>query len=189
MKPKTVQCANVRAPIERTMRTLPPEISQSHAHSDARCNGNSLQTLALQRLEEIGCRTFPRTLDRTLPPVMCADGVRLAAASVCKSLNGYITANKLLAMLAPDDLKELESSADPLPFLRSYAFACVWTDFRRQGIAPPGWDQAAHCDRCGLVLLWAPIHVAGCPWCWNRIRGFKIPRPEQDAVPPRPSFK
>ena len=49
----------------------------------------------------------------------------------------------------------------------------------RQGIAPPGWTQASHCERCGPVRLWtgAPLHVIGCPWCHVRRAGGIVPRP------------
>lgn len=47
------------------------------------------------------------------------------------------------------------------------------------GIAPSGWTQAAHCERCGPVLLWqgAPSHVIGCPWCHVRRAAGTLPRP------------
>lgn len=109
-----------------------------------------------------------------------------AATEACRGLSGYITPARLLTKLAPKDISDLQGCPTPLPFLRSFAGAVVWTAFRRQGIAPPGWDKAAHCDRCGPVLLWAPVKVGGCPWCWNRLHGVKIPRPEaatQDSQP------
>lgn len=111
------------------------------------------------------------------PSIMAALKLQAAATEACWGLTGYITPDALLAELAPEDLAELNGMPDPLPFLRSFAIACVWTAFRRDGIAPPTWDQAAHCERCGPVYLWASIDVAGCPWCWNRRHGVKIPRP------------
>lgn len=100
-----------------------------------------------------------------------------ATTEACRGLTGYITPSDLLAKLCPEDIQELEVSPDPLPFLRSFAIASVWMDFRMDGIAPPTWDQLAHCNLCGPVLLWASIRVAGCPWCWNRLHHIKIPRP------------
>ncbi len=105
------------------------------------------------------------------------EALTIAATEACTGLTDYITPAVLLAKLGSADVAELESCADPLPFLRSFAIACVWTDFRRDGIAPPTWDQPATCDKCGPVFLWAPISVAGCPWCWNRLHKVKIPRP------------
>ena len=89
-----------------------------------------------------------------------------ACEEACHSLNN-VTAKDVLAALAPEDVKELAGMADPLPFLHSFALALSATRWRRDGIAPPWWTSPAHCDRCGPVFLWAPIHVAGCPWCWN----------------------
>jgi len=105
-----------------------------------------------------------------------------AAAEAVKGQSGHITAATLLSKLAPEDFTDLEACSDPLPFLRSFAIACVWTAFRRQGIAPPTWTEAAHCDKCGPVYLWAPIKVTGCPWCWNRLHGVNIPRPEHYEI-------
>ena len=49
----------------------------------------------------------------------------------------------------------------------------------QQGIAPDGWTQASHCERCGPVRLWtgAPLHVIGCPWCHVRRAGGTVPMP------------
>ena len=106
-----------------------------------------------------------------------------AAAEACVSLKGYITPAALLSKLAPEDLADLEAMPTGLAvgFLRALATACVWTDMRRQGIAPLGWDQPATCKLCGPVLLWASMDVAGCPWCWNRRLGVRIPRPQMTA--------
>lgn len=99
-----------------------------------------------------------------------------ACEEACHGLDN-VTAKDVLTALAPEDVKELEGMADPLPFLHSFALALSATRWRRDGIAPPGWTSPAHCGRCGPVLLWASIEVAGCPWCWNRCHGVRIPRP------------
>lgn len=99
------------------------------------------------------------------------------AAEACLGLSGSLTPKPLLNRLSSEDLAELNTCPDPLPFLRSFAIALICSEFRQQGMTPPGWNQPAHCDRCGPVFLWAPIDVAGCPWCWNRVHGVKIPRP------------
>jgi len=111
-----------------------------------------------------------------------SDTLADAASEAVTGMNQYITPEGLLAKLVPCDIAELEACTDPLPFLRSFAIACVWTDFRRQGIAPPTWGKPATCDKCGPVYLWAPIKVAGCPWCWNRLHNLRIPRPPADEV-------
>ena len=103
--------------------------------------------------------------------------LKRAAAEACVGLYDYLTPAVLVDKLSPEDIEELDSSADPSPFLRSFAIALVWSELRKQGVAPPGWDQPATCARCGPVLLWASFSVAGCPWCWNRLRGLPVPKP------------
>lgn len=62
----------------------------------------------------------------------------------------------------------------------AYARALIDTAARRAGHVPHGWTQACTCERCGPVWLWpdAPQHVLGCPWCFNRAAGLRIPRPQ-----------
>ncbi len=52
---------------------------------------------------------------------------------------------------------------------------------RRDGVRPPHYTQACNCLHCGPVWLWqgVPSNVQGCPWCFNRIAGRPIPRPEK----------
>lgn len=100
-----------------------------------------------------------------------------AASNACQISENGITAQDLLAKLSEEEVADLERSPDPLPFLRAFASACICTELRQRGIAPPRWNQPSHCDGCGPVLLWSPVHVAGCPWCWNRIHHRPIPRP------------
>lgn len=126
----------------------------------------------------------PETLERlrcAKPEIVAALKLEALAAEACKPPSGYITPARLIAKLAPEDLADVQGMADPLPFLRSFATATVWTEMRQRGIAPPGWDKCATCERCGPVFLWAEIKVAGCPWCWNRTRGVRIPRPPTGA--------
>lgn len=106
-----------------------------------------------------------------------------AAKKACRSLSGCITPKRLLACLDDEDLVYVHSIADPVSFLTSMATALVWGDYRRAGIAPPDWTSPATCDRCGPVYLWAPIHVSGCPWCWNRLHQLPIPRPTAPTKP------
>lgn len=113
------------------------------------------------------------------PEIMARLKLEGLAVEACAGLTGYITPDQLLSKLAPEDLADLEAmpTDSAVRFLRAFATACVWTDMRREGIAPPGWDKPAHCDLCGPVYLRTRARVAGCPWCWNRRRGVKIPRP------------
>lgn len=102
-----------------------------------------------------------------------------AATQACQGLEGYVTPGNLLSRLEPADLAELEACPDPLPFLASFAIACAWSDFRKEGVAPPAWNKVAECGRCGKVWLWCSARVAGCPWCWNRKQGLPIPTPPE----------
>lgn len=116
------------------------------------------------------------------PQIMARLKLEALAGEACVSLKGYITPAALLSKLAPEDLTDLEAmpTDTAVRFLRAFATAGVWTDMRRQGIAPPGWDKYATCKLCGPVLLWREMTVSGCPWCWNRLHGVKIPRPHDD---------
>ncbi len=129
-------------------------------------------------VEPVPAAELLESLRAAKPVIMARLKLESAAAEACVSLKGYITPAALLSKLAPEDLADLESmpTDQAVRFLRAFATATVWTDMRRQGIAPPGWDKPATCKLCGPVLLWTSIDVSGCPWCWNRLHGVKIPR-------------
>lgn len=110
------------------------------------------------------------------PQLMVALKLEALTADACAGLDNLRPAD-VLKTLTPEDLADVQAMADPLPFLRSFACALSATRWRQIGVAPPGWTFPAICDRCGPVYLWATVHVAGCPWCWNRLHGVKIPRP------------
>lgn len=103
------------------------------------------------------------------------------AAEACAGLCN-VTPADVLKTLTPEDVADIQAMGNPLPFLRSYACALSATRWRQIGVAPPGWTHAAHCDLCGPVYLWRSVKVAGCPWCWNRLHGVKIPRPHGAAA-------
>ena len=79
------------------------------------------------------------------------------------------------ADLAPDNGCALLDDAG----LRRWLYVRAENGEMQRGIAPPGWTQASHCERCGPVRLWtgAPLHVIGCPWCHVRRAGGAVPRP------------
>ncbi len=104
------------------------------------------------------------------------------AAGACEGLDNVTTAD-VLGGLAPEDIADFEPRSFPPKALRAFALALSATRWRQDGIAPPWWNSPARCDRCGDVYLWAPLHVAGCPWCWNRLHGVKIPRPPIHVEP------
>ena len=55
---------------------------------------------------------------------------------------------------------------------------------RERGERPGHYTRASTCAACGPVWLWegAPARVLGCPWCFNRVAGRPIPRPDPDAT-------
>lgn len=73
----------------------------------------------------------------------------------------------------PDDYTEIN--------LRAYLCALVASADMDAGKVPASWRgaQAAICNGCGPVLLWAacPDVVKACPWCFRRKAGKRIPRP------------
>ena len=79
------------------------------------------------------------------------------------------------ADLDPDNGAHLLDDAG----LRRWLHVLAENERMRQGIAPDGWTQPSHCERCGPVRLWtgAPLHVIGCPWCHVRRAGGAVPRP------------
>ncbi len=79
------------------------------------------------------------------------------------------------ADLDPDNGAHLLDDAG----LRRWLYVRAENGEMQRGIAPPGWTQASHCERCGPVRLWtgAPLHVIGCPWCHVRRAGGIVPRP------------
>lgn len=67
----------------------------------------------------------------------------------------------------------------PNQTLRAYLGALKRTAIMREGVAPPDYTRAAHCDSCGPVWLWegVPARVGACPWCFRRKAGNPLPRP------------
>lgn len=55
------------------------------------------------------------------------------------------------------------------------------------GLPPLEWGEpvARNCDGCGPVLLWAtcPDPVKACPWCFRRVAGKAVARPEKTSQP------
>lgn len=83
----------------------------------------------------------------------------------------------LVHRLSAEDLAACaDLSADTLgAYLRVLARGAMMD----AGTVPAGYTQAALCEGCGPVWLWqgAPAGLKGCPWCFRRKAGKKIPRP------------
>lgn len=91
-----------------------------------------------------------------------------------------VTPTELWEIMDDEDRAELIAGRLDLATLTAFARAVRDRRLREQGERPPGWDSPAYCAGCGRVWLWEPVEVQGCPWCFNRVQGRSIPRP--DAV-------
>ena len=103
----------------------------------------------------------------------------LANAACAVSGEGrLITSRDLMSRLADADFADVELMS-PLA-LEAFARVVQGTIMRGRGEVPPGWTATTVCQHCGVVPIFqgcAP-RVDGCPWCFNRIAGKPIPRPE-----------
>ena len=81
---------------------------------------------------------------------------------------------------AGEDWQELIENSE-----RLYAFAEAVSKQKlmEQGRIPCNYTAITHCKACGDVFVPLTIqnngNVLGCPWCWNRARGFPVPRPSK----------
>ena len=50
-------------------------------------------------------------------------------------------------------------------------------EMRERGQIPSHYTSTTTCKHCGPVPIWdgCPPEVLGCPWCFNRHKGFPIP--------------
>ena len=69
-----------------------------------------------------------------------------------------------------------EIASDPQQ-LKAYFELLMIGDMRSQGIAPDHYTSTTTCKHCGPVPIFegVPEKVAGCPWCFNRVKGLPIP--------------
>jgi len=68
-------------------------------------------------------------------------------------------------------------AADPTQ-LKAYFELLMIGDMRYRGVVPDHYIATTECKHCGIVPIWegcAPV-VQGCPWCFNRIKGLRVPR-------------
>jgi len=81
--------------------------------------------------------------------------------------------------LAGDDYTQIQNNPDAW---NSFAYAVATRRMRESGKRPDYYTQKSICCHCGPVWLWegAPAHVDGCPWCFNRVKGMFIPKPESE---------
>ena len=55
---------------------------------------------------------------------------------------------------------------------------------REAGRVPASYTSTTTCRECGQVYIFAgaPAGVDCCPWCFNRVRGLPIPRPQKEEA-------
>ena len=83
------------------------------------------------------------------------------------------------SLLARDDAGPDGLAAMDAGELRTYALALHRSATMDAGTVPTDYTQAARCEGCGPVWLWAtcPPVVKACPWCFRRKAGRGFPRP------------
>lgn len=96
-------------------------------------------------------------------------------AEPCEGL--AIAPVEVLDALAPSDINDWRGGHVSLGTLRAFAHALVQRRDIEQGVRPEGFTERANCRGCGPVWLWLEGTVDGCPWCFNRAKGLRIPRP------------
>ena len=75
---------------------------------------------------------------------------------------------------AGEDWEEIASNPSQL---KAYYELLMINEMRSKGIAPNHYTSTTTCKHCGPVPIWegCPPELIGCPWCFNRHRGFPIP--------------
>jgi len=61
--------------------------------------------------------------------------------------------------------------------LKAFNELLMISEMRLQGVIPDHYTSSTECRHCGPVPIWngCPPQVAGCPWCFNRLKGLPIP--------------
>ncbi len=65
--------------------------------------------------------------------------------------------------------------------LEALARAIQIRRMRERGEVPPHYTSTTICRYCGPVPIFPGVgeQVEGCPWCFNRVRGLSVPRPQK----------
>ena len=99
-----------------------------------------------------------------------------ALARVCRGLS--IKPREVRDALAPEDIEGWRCGEVDGESLAAFAASRDQRREMERGICPASYTEQATCAQCGPIWLWTPGEVLGCPWCWNRIRGLPILRPQ-----------
>lgn len=61
--------------------------------------------------------------------------------------------------------------------LKAFTEPLMVAQMREQGIVPEHYTAETDCKHCGTVPIFegCSLQVAGCPWCFNRIKGLLVP--------------
>ncbi len=89
------------------------------------------------------------------------------------TLHGLTLAD--LREAAADDWPEMASDR---AVLEAFAHALATRRLRERGEVPPEYTASTVCSGCGPVPIFpgVPKGVLACPWCFNRLKGFPVPR-------------
>ncbi len=65
--------------------------------------------------------------------------------------------------------------------LEALARAIQTRRLRERGEVPPHYTEITVCAHCGPIMIFPGVaeSVEGCPWCFNRVAGLPVPRPQQ----------
>ncbi len=65
--------------------------------------------------------------------------------------------------------------------LEALARAIQIRRMRERGEIPPHYTEVTVCAHCGPIMIFPGVaeSVEGCPWCFNRVAGLPVPRPQQ----------
>lgn len=89
-----------------------------------------------------------------------------------------ISVREVRDALGSDDIEDWQKGKLTAKSLSASAAALVQSQAMERGEVPRFYTSAATCRHCGPIWLWFSGEVLGCPWCWNRIKGHPIPRPQ-----------
>ena len=98
-----------------------------------------------------------------------------ALAAACRGL--AITPMEVRDALALEDIEDWCNGEISSDTLVAFAKALVQRREMNQGKRPAHYTEHASCEHCGPIWLWFSGEVSGCPWCWNRVAGRRIPHP------------
>lgn len=104
------------------------------------------------------------------------DELEAALVDACDGLK--ITPEEIREALAPEDLEDWRKGLINTYTLTAFARSLILRREMDRGKRPEHYTEKANCKQCGPIWLWFAGEVLGCPWCWNRLSGRPIPRPD-----------